>query len=92
MTRYLVEVPHEANKVACEVGVQVFLSSGNHFLANADWGCEDGEHKAWMVVEAVNKEQARSIVPFAYRPKTKVVALKQWRREELDEMVRHHGS
>jgi len=92
MTRYLVEVSHEASPIACAVGVQMFMTSGNHFLANADWGCEDGEHKAWMIVEAENREDVRSIVPFAYRPQTKIVALRQFRPQELDDIVRHHGT
>lgn len=91
MTKYLIEVPHDAHKVACAVAAQIFLTSGNHFLANADWGCEDGEHKAWMIVEAASKEQARSILPPAYGPHAKIVALNRFELEKVNEFLRHQG-
>jgi RES domain-containing protein len=90
MAKYLIEVPHEANKVACERAIQVFLSSGSHFLVNAEWGCGDGEHKAWMIVDVENREQARLIVPPFYRPETKIVVLNRWRLGEGDEVLPHH--
>jgi hypothetical protein len=92
MAKYLIEVPHEAKMAACVRAVQVFMTSGSHFLANADWGCEDGEHKAWMIVEVEDKEQARSIVPPNYRSEAKIVTLKRWWPEDVDEATRYHGS
>lgn len=91
MTKYLIEVPHDSHRVACAIAVQMFLNSGNHFLANADWGCKDGEHKAWMIVEAANKEQARSILPFGYQPQAKIVALNRFGMEEIEELLRDPG-
>ncbi len=91
MAKYLIEVPHEAEKVACARTVQIFLNSGSHFLANADWGCGDGEHKAWMIVEVENKQEARSIVPPSYRPEAKIVALNQFWLDETDQIRLHHG-
>jgi len=91
VAKYLIEVPHEAEKVACARTVQIFLSSGSHFLTNAEWGCGDGEHKAWMIVEVENKEEARSIVPPSYRPQAKIVALNRFQLEEIDKVLRHHG-
>jgi hypothetical protein len=52
--------------------VQVFLATGSHFLTHADWGCEDGVHSAWMIVDADSKEDARSIVPPQYRKDAKI--------------------
>jgi hypothetical protein len=67
MARFLIEVPHEAERVACARIIQVFLKTGSHFLTHADWGCKDGEHKAWIVADVVSREEARSIVPAAMR-------------------------
>ena len=92
MPRYLIEVPHEADKVACAKAVQIFLSSGSHFLTNAEWGCFDGEHKAWMIVDVENKEQARAIVPPSYRPQAKIVSLNRFRMEDVAEALAHHES
>jgi len=43
MRRFLIEVPHEAERVVCARVVEVFLKTGSHFLTHADWGCMDGE-------------------------------------------------
>lgn len=75
METYLIEVPHQATKFGCLNAIKVFLESGSHFLANADWGCEDGEHKAWMIVSTENKNQALQIVPPLYRKDAKVTKL-----------------
>ena len=88
--RFLIEVSHEATIVACARAVDVFLKSGSHFLTHADWGCKDGVHKAWIVVELQNKDEARAIVPPALRSKTKVVQLNSFSLDEVENILRHH--
>jgi len=88
--RFLIEVPHESTVVACARAVDVFLKTGSHFLARADWGCKDGEHKAWMVVEVDSKDEARRIVPPIFRPQAKIVQLNTFTMAEIDEILRHH--
>ena len=51
MARFLIEVPHEAEKIACARAVQILLTTGSNFLTHADFVCLDGEHKAWIIVE-----------------------------------------
>jgi len=46
LARFLIEVAHDFNQLACARAVKVFLSTGPHFFTHADWGCKDGEHKA----------------------------------------------
>ena len=92
MAKYLIEVPHEANKEACDRAIRVFMDSGSHFLVNAEWGCGDGEHKAWMIVDVENKDQARLIVPPFYRPQTRIVGLTRWQLGAGDIVLPHHGS
>ena len=88
--RFLIEVPHEETTVACARVVDVFLRTGSHFLSTADWGCKDGVHKAWMVVEVDSKEEARGIVPPAFRPQAKVVQLNRFTREEIKQILHDH--
>jgi len=88
--RFLIEVPHEESTLACARVVDVFLKTGSHFLSNADWGCKDGVHKAWMVVEVGNKEEARHIVPPAFRAEARVVKLNKFTTEEIDQVLRDH--
>ena len=90
MARFLIEVPHEAEKVECARAVQILLRTGSHFLTHAEWGCLDGEHKAWMIMELETKEEARSILPPAYRSQAKIVELNKFTMEEIEGILRHH--
>ncbi|MGA7180357.1 MAG: hypothetical protein WBX11_12320 [Thiobacillaceae bacterium] len=90
MPRFLIEVPHEEEVVACAHVVKIFLESGSHFLTHADWGCKDGVHKAWFIADVDSKEQARAIVPPAYRPRSNIVQLNTFSLEEVDELLRYH--
>ncbi len=88
MARFLIEVPHEA--VACAHAAQIFLNAGSHFLTHADWGCTDGEHKAWFVAEVENKDEARSILPPVLRPQAKITRLNYYSLDRMDEILSHH--
>ncbi len=90
MPRFYIEIPHEAEKVACLRAIKVLQETGSHFLTNADYGCKDGDHAARIVVEVDSKNEALMIVPSAYRPKAKVVQLNSFSVEEIDELLRHH--
>jgi hypothetical protein len=90
MARFLIEVPHEAEAAACARVVEIFLKSGSHFLTHADWGCLDGEHKAWIVADVKNREEARGILPPAMRSEAKIVQLNFFTMEEIEEILRHH--
>ncbi|OGC49666.1 hypothetical protein A2W32_05005 [candidate division WWE3 bacterium RBG_16_37_10] len=84
MSKYLIEVSHEANKLACERAIKSFLQTGSHFMTNADWGCSDGEHKAWIVVDLDTKEDALLVVPPEYRKNAKVVKLVKFSLDNVD--------
>ena len=91
MARFLIEVPHEAEVVACARVIETFLKTGSHFLTHADWGCLDGEHKAWITVDVESKEEARCILPPTFRSQARIVALNKFNLEEIGEILRHHG-
>ena len=90
MGRFLIEVPHEDSKAACSKAVLIFHQSGSHFLTHAEWGCKDGVHSAWLEIEVENKEQARQILPPAYRSKARIVELNTWSGKELDALAQIH--
>jgi hypothetical protein len=90
MPRFLIEVPHDSDRVACTRAVKIFLTSGSHFLSHADWGCFDGDHHAWMIVEVADKEEARRIVPPAMREEAKVVRLNKFEMDKVGGAIRHH--
>jgi len=91
MPKFLIEVPHEATVGECARAADTFIRTGSHFLTHADWGCMDGDHKAWLIVEVGSKEEARGIVPPAFRSDAKVVQLNAFTLAQVEELRRHHG-
>jgi hypothetical protein len=91
MQRFLVELDHEAETIACARAVQILLQTGSHFLTNADFGCHDGVHKAWFVVEAENKDEARTVLPTGMREQARIVRLNKFSMDEIDELLKHHN-
>ncbi len=87
MPRFLIEVQHEGEQEACSHFVQIFLETGSHYLTHADWGCMDGEHTAWITVEANSKEEAQMILPPAYRSRARIIALNRFKVERVDGQV-----
>lgn len=90
MPKYLIEIPHPGDKVSCLRSVSVLLSSGSHFITNADWGCMDGIHKAWFFMDASNKDEALRVVPPAFRKDTKISLLNKFTLKEINELLQHH--
>jgi hypothetical protein len=90
MPKFFIEVSHESGKLDCLRSVSILLSTGSHFLTNADWGCLDGIHKAWFFMEAASKEEAMMVVPPAYRKDTKISQLNKFKLEEVEELLKHH--
>ena len=90
MARYLLEVPHGPDHVHCDRAARIFLATGSHFLTHADFGCEDGEHKAWLTVEVDSKEEALRILPPGLRAQARVVRLSKFSLSDLGEMLRNH--
>jgi hypothetical protein len=92
MKKFLIEVPHDPDKKSCNHAIQVFLESGSHFLTHAEWGCTDGEHKAWIIVEVENKEEARTIVPPLFRHDAKITRLVTFSSDDLKESGKFHSA
>ena len=91
MTRYLVEVPHENTKAACDRAIRLFLETGTHFVTHADWGCSDHVHKAWFVAEVDSREEAIAILPPLFRQSATIVALQRFGKEDLDQEREKHA-
>jgi hypothetical protein len=90
MAKFLIEVPHSPDKIECLRTIQIFLSSGSHFLTNADWGCLDGEHKAWFIMEVGTKDEALRVIPSFYRKDTKITRLSKFNLKDVEDLRKQH--
>ena len=90
MPRFLVEVPHEAETIACARAVKLLLETGSHFVSHADFGCEDGDHRAWIVIEADSKNDARMMIPTNYRASARIIGLNKFTIDEMDALLKAH--
>ena len=77
MERFLIELPHEPDPEACMGAIKIFAETGSHYLTHADFGCQDGVHNAWVIVEADSHDEARMVAPPAWRAMAKVTQLKR---------------
>jgi len=91
MQKFLIEVPHEAETRACALAVKILLESGSHFITHADFGCHDGDHRAWMIMEFEDKDEALRAVPPELRSKARIVGLNRFSIADLDRFIQHHG-
>ena len=87
MEKYLVEIYHDKEEIDCALAAKIFLSSGSHFLVNADWGCNDNVHKAWMIVDAENREEVRRIIPSIFKSKATIVGLNKFTWDEVNAIL-----
>ncbi len=90
MSRFLIEVPHQAERLACARVVELFLKSGSHFLTHAHWGCMDGVHKAWIIAEVESKDEALAILPPALRCEANIIGLNDFSMEQIDSILSKH--
>jgi hypothetical protein len=90
MAKYLIEIPHSPDRLECLRSISILLSSGSHFITNADWGCIDGNHKAWFFMEAENKTEVLRIIPPAYRKDAIISQLSKFKLQEIQEMLQTH--
>ena len=83
MAKYIIQDSHEVAE--CLKILDAFVRAGAHYLANADWGCEDDVHTAWITVEAASDTEARRMVPPVIRNRAKLVRLCRFTPERIRE-------
>lgn len=91
MARFLIEVPHDAESLACAKTIQIFLTTGSHFLTHADWGCRDGVHSAWITVDVGSKAEALAILPPGLRSGARIVGLSHFTMADIEPTLRQHA-
>ncbi len=89
-SRFLIELPHGANGQDCARAIEILLKTGSHYFTHADWGCKDGVHKGWIIVEVESKDEARAILPSAFRSQATITQLNSYTIEEIESALRQH--
>lgn len=82
MDRYLVVIPHTMED--CLRVLQQIEAIGT--ITHFDWGCKDGDHTGWAIIEADNKSQALLVVPTIQRNKAQAIKLTRFNPEEIRKM------
>lgn len=82
MNRYLVIAPHTAGD--CKKAIMQVEAAG--YLTHFDWGCGDGEHCGWVIIEASNRQEALLVVPSFNRPTAKAILLGKFTPEQVKKM------
>lgn len=90
MPRFYIEVPHDPDKYSCLQAIKALIESGSHFLMRAEYGCQDGDHTARIIVELEDKNEALMVVPPIYRGNTRIVKLSTFDIKKVDRMLEHH--
>ena len=84
MDKFIVIIPHTSEE--CVQALQQIESIGA--ITHFDWGCKDGEHTGWAIIEADNKAEAMLTVPTIQRRKARVFKLNHFSSEDVQAM---HG-
>ena len=83
MPKFMIELTHSNEHDACVRALQAIEQYGSHYITHAEWGCKDGTHSSWLIVELESREQAMQMVPAGFRREARIVKLNQFTREEI---------
>ncbi len=82
MERFLVISPHTAED--CKDVLAQTLAAG--YLTHFDWGCADGVHTGWAIIEAEDAKEAMLSVPTGSRHLASVVKITKYTPEQIEKM------
>ena len=82
MDRFLIVSPHTAED--CKLALQQVLAIG--YLTHFEWGCRDGEHTGWAILEAEDAKQALMSVPAAQRHSARAIKLTRFSTSDIEKM------
>ena len=82
MRKFIVISDHTAEE--CVRALKEVLAIG--YLTHFNWGCKDGVHTGWAIIDAESKDEAMMSVPTFLRPRAHVVQLTQFRQESVEKM------
>jgi len=92
MNKYLIEIQHGGDRASCLRAIEVFFASRSHLVSSVEWGCMEGENKAWLIIKTENKEDAIRVVPEAYRQNAKITKLHKFTKKMINESTGDYQS
>ena len=88
MPRFLIEIRHSDEYEGCVKALDAIVNFGSHLVTNAEFGCEDGEHAGWLIVEVDTRAEALQMIPPKLRDGARIVQLRKWTRAEIEAMMK----
>lgn len=85
MDQYLVISKHTADD--CQLAVDHFSRLHAGFLTHYKWGCADGDHTAYRIIEADSREEALNTVPPLFRKDARAVRLISFDPHRKEDML-----
>lgn len=90
MAKFMIEMPHTKEQCMSMMGKMAMEDAP--LLKEAWWGCMDGNHTGWVMVDAASKDEAAMKVPEQMRGEAKVTEIMQFSAEELKEKMMSHAA
>jgi hypothetical protein len=82
MDRFLIISPHTEKN--CSDVLKQLLYTG--YITHFDWGCADGEHTGWAIIEAKDAKEATMVVPPTQRSTARAIRLTKFSPEQIKSM------
>jgi len=89
--RYIIHLPHGNEHDMCIRALQVIERYGGHLFTHAEWGCNDGVHCGWLIVELDNREAVMQMIPPEFRQDAQIVELNRFSKDEVAAWVKRKG-
>ena len=71
MVRYMIASPH--TKEECLRALDEELAKGTDILEKFDYGCKEGDHTAYAIVDVDSKNDALNLIPTFLQYKARIV-------------------
>lgn len=78
---YQIESSHTPEE--CLRALDDILAKGPQTLAQYEFGCMSGDHRAWATIEARNESEVQNLVPTSLRGKTKIVPVTKFTPDQV---------
>lgn len=83
MPRYLIQLTHSDERVACIRALRAIEQYGSHLVTHMEWGCKDGVHSGWAMGECEDRQEALLMVPPEMRQEARVVRIDKFTPAEI---------